>query len=1106
MRSCLLIALLLLSNSLLGLPAFGQGDEIGRKRPLPPILPPPPPVVWVRPELKPMTLSAANIDIKVRGHLATTRMELAFHNPNGRVIEGELVFPLGEGQSVSGYELEVDGRMRQAVAVPKDKGREIFEDVVRRGVDPGLAELTKGNVFRTRLYPIPANGIKKVAVSFEQELVDTGTGFRYVLPLGWKEEIGNFSARVEAVKQEGIPISEADGGEPLTFTKWNDSFTAELKKEKYIPSKPLAFTVPKQPNSPMIFMVPDRLEPAQGWFTARVEPVSPPVGPAPAIARAAVFYDASGSAQQRDREKEMSFLKTWLKSCGATSVDLVIFRNEADPVRNIALNNGDAAPLLEALRAAPLDGGTSLGAVDVSAVPEAQMALLITDGQSNFGPSAPKLTRGDGKAIPVFTLHAAQAANYAVLDRIARTGAGQSVNLLTTSEADALRLLGGQVFRFLGVKVLSGGVTETAPALPVAVTRGFSIAGQYKGKTEMELTFGYGTSVMVTQKLVLDPAVALEPERGAFVKRVWAQKRIAELLPEPKENETAITQLGKDNGLVTPFTSLLVLERIEDYARYQIEPPEPELRERWMKLAGEMKKQPPPQRDQDYLRELSRQWKEFRDWHAKRHPWLETVLAPAAQRETEVLARLVGPSGSFKTLTDADLKLARSISEQAQSLARRWLKEGADSATRAAWEKEAVGVMMQLDTLRQKRLAAAPETGANPMPDSGLDPFASGGGRGFGRAGGAPATPSAALPPPTAEPRSREVPKPDVVGGESDAFAAADGLSDSAKKDSESGRSSALPLESRIEVKPWNPDTPYLKKIRAAGDAYGAYLEERKANAASSAFFLDCSDFFREEKKDERLALRILSNLAEMDYESAPLVRILAYRLQQLNRFDLAVPLFEEVLTMRPEEPQSRRDLALALSRQPQPDVMRAAKLLWEVASRRWDGRFEGMGIIVLHELNALLDSVAAAQRPDANTLGIPGDLLGSPAIDLRAVLTWDADATDIDLWVTDPAGETVMYSRNRGQTGGRISNDFTGGYGPEVFTISRALPGTYTVRVNYYGNRQQKFSGATTVQVEFQTAYGTPAGKQQAITRRLADQKEVIEVGKFLFRPVAMP
>ena len=111
----------------------------------------------------------------------------------------------------------------------------------------------------------------------------------------------------------------------------------------------------------------------------------------------------------------------------------------------------------------------------------------------------------------------------------------------------------------------------------------------------------------------------------------------------------------------------------------------------------------------------------------------------------------------------------------------------------------------------------------------------------------------------------------------------------------------------------------------------------------------------------------------------------------------------------------------------------------------------------------------ASTESPSA----FPAELIAFPTNELRVILSWDADATDIDLWVTDPTGETVMYSRNRGQTGGHVSNDFTQGYGPEIFTIARALPGTYTVHANYYGNRQQKLSGATTVQLEFQTAFG---------------------------------
>ena len=92
-----------------------QSDE-ARRLPPPPVMPPRPPMVWVDPQTKlaAMQLQAAEITIQVAGHVATTRMELSFYNPNGRVIEGELVFPLGEGESVSGYELEVNGKMRQA--------------------------------------------------------------------------------------------------------------------------------------------------------------------------------------------------------------------------------------------------------------------------------------------------------------------------------------------------------------------------------------------------------------------------------------------------------------------------------------------------------------------------------------------------------------------------------------------------------------------------------------------------------------------------------------------------------------------------------------------------------------------------------------------------------------------------------------------------------------------------------------------------------------------------------------------------------------------------------------------------------------------------------
>ena len=45
-----------------------------------------------------------------------------------------------------------------------------------------------------------------------------------------------------------------------------------------------------------------------------------------------------------------------------------------------------------------------------------------------------------------------------------------------------------------------------------------------------------------------------------------------------------------------------------------------------------------------------------------------------------------------------------------------------------------------------------------------------------------------------------------------------------------------------------------------------------------------------------------------------------------------------------------------------------------------------------------------------------------------------------------EPSGEKAFYSHNRTATGGLVSCDFTGGYGPEEYMVHRAAPGKYKI------------------------------------------------------------
>lgn len=78
------------------------------------------------------------------------------------------------------------------------------------------------------------------------------------------------------------------------------------------------------------------------------------------------------------------------------------------------------------------------------------------------------------------------------------------------------------------------------------------------------------------------------------------------------------------------------------------------------------------------------------------------------------------------------------------------------------------------------------------------------------------------------------------------------------------------------------------------------------------------------------------------------------------------------------------------------------------------------------------------------------------PKKDLKVVLTWDTDGTDVDLWLTDPNSEKCSYQSRETKLGAQLDTDVTSGYGPETITLANAVKGSYQVEANYYGSHGQ--------------------------------------------------
>jgi TonB-dependent SusC/RagA subfamily outer membrane receptor len=281
------------------------------------------------------------------------------------------------------------------------------------------------------------------------------------------------------------------------------------------------------------------------------------------------------------------------------------------------------------------------------------------------------------------------------------------------------------------------------------------------------------------------------------------------------------------------------------------------------------------------------------------------------------------------------------------------------------------------------------------------------------------------------------------------------------------------------------PDADYLKAIQSAGKTgqYQKYLELRAANVGNPVYYFDVADYFLRTGNTEQ-GLRILSNLAEMGLDNYELYKMLGYKLKQLGDYEGEVFAFKKVMELRPLDPQSFRDYGLALE-----DAgyhQQALDVLYKAMVNRYtddaEDLYDGIEEIMLPEINRII----ALNKNKLNLKSIPKTVIKNLPADIRIVMDWNMNNTDIDLWVTDPNGEKCYYSHNRTALGGRISDDMTQGFGPEQFLLKKAIKGTYKIEINYYGDRQATIAGPTTVMAELFTHYGTPQEKKELIVLQM--------------------
>jgi TonB-dependent SusC/RagA subfamily outer membrane receptor len=1025
-------------------------------------------------------MSQLLVNVKIVGNIAYTTAEMHFFNSGTKQMEAELLFPLPEGVSVSRYAIDINGKIREAVPVNKNKGKQVFEAVEHRRVDPGLLEKVEGNNFKTRIYPIMPKGERIVIIGYEEALqFFDKNNLSYQFLSKYPQALEKFEVKITVLGATTTPTitNENNTNENINWTPTNQtSFT----KTNYQPAEKWSIKIPVQQDVPSVVV---QTVDDQYYFyintsieNNKIQKKTP--------SSIGIIWDNSLSCKNKDVKKELALLDAYFASIKNTTVTLYLLNYTFSKDESFVVVNGDWAALRAKLKNTIFDGGTRFSQINYAAHDE---YLFFTDGLSSLSSNNLPVTKK-----PVYTISSSVSSDYAFLNYYAQQSGANFINLNQTDSAQALDKLLYQSLRFFGIKE-NNLVTEMYPTKGTPVAGSFSAAGiSLKASNEIVLLFGYGENAVIEKTITIDAIKNVATD--VSIEKLWAQKKIADLELQYTKNAEEIEIIGKRYGIITQNTSLIVLENISDYIAYDIVPPA-ELRAEYDRIVKEQR--------QARLAEKKDNWKNvdeyftelFAWWKKDIHYMVPKIVPMISKRKGRVnkesetvsipASVSVTSSGSFSTpvviekdnAQEVVVTSAAGVQGESRSLAY------SNTTINVADKNTNVGTALQGKVAGVQMGStygwSSPNTiRGNSSVTAAKKPLVIVDGKEF-------------------KGDISQIKQEDILSTNvlKDASAsslfgadAANGAIVITTKNSVENDSAKV----NIKTTSWNPDRLYLKAIKAAATEkkYTVYLELRETQINNPNFYYDVANYFYDNGNKEK-ALLILSNIADLGLENHQLYKTLTYTLRQWHAYEDALFTAKQIVKWREHEPQSHRDLALTLenNKQYQAAFDELIKGLEVNYYGEMSGQYEGVEDIILMDINRML-----AEHPSIKIGKLDKKYITKMPVDVRIILNWNQMDVDIDLHIIEPNKEECYYGHTNTEAGARFSKDFTQGYGPEQYLIRNAIKGKYLIKTNYFGERTLTENGPATVMVEiYITKNGITEKKIQTIQLGQIKENQVL-------------
>lgn len=549
-----------------------------------------------------------HVNVVVEDGYVTTSVEQIFHNPNPSDLEAVYSFPVPELAAVGEFIYWINDQPVIGEVVEKAKARKIYEEEKAAGRNTAIAEKDEYKTFDISVYPVKAQSDVKIRLVYIQPAyVDTGVG-RYVYPLeegGIDEEKMAFWSRNDVVSEKfsfNLNFRSSYPIDALRLPKHPNAtiqqlspeeWTVELVNQQNVEEAGSAKNVISLSQDIVVYWrhkdgLPGSLDLVtykpeankRGTFMLTLTP-GDDLGKVTGGSDWVFVLDISGSMQGKYATLVEGVRQSLGKLRQEDRFKVVLFNNNSVDLTSgfLVVSQANIDSTLHQLENYQVDGGTNLFAglksgLDGIDADRPSGIVLVTDGVANVGNTEKKafVSLLQNYDVRLFTFIMGNSANRPLLKEMTEVSNGFAISVSNTDDIVgqvmlATSKLTHQAFRDVELHIDGVRVKNLSREQIGSLYRGeqLNVFGHYwkPGTANVVLKAKVGDQEKIYRTTADFPGVS---HRNPEIERLWAFASIEHLQSKldyygaNKDVEQAITDIAVEYGLVTNYTSMIVVE------------------------------------------------------------------------------------------------------------------------------------------------------------------------------------------------------------------------------------------------------------------------------------------------------------------------------------------------------------------------------------------------------------------------------------------------------------------------------------------------------------------------------------------------------------------